>query len=67
MQRREASWARRSGPVVTVPLLARVEGQCGACLWPVAVGDRTAKFVDEGSSWWGHALCVAAARAERPP
>lgn len=68
-RRQESSWARRSGEVVTLPLLARVEGQCGSCLLPYAPGEAIAKFVErvQDASWWGHAVCVASARAERPP
>lgn len=67
-RRQEASWARRSGQVAVLPLLARQEAQCGACLWPVVVGDRIAKFMDAGEAWWGHVQCVTAARGEwRPP
>lgn len=65
--RQQASWAQRSGEVATRPLLAREEHPCGACLLPVRVGDQIARFTDLMGSWWGHALCVAAARAERPP
>lgn len=67
-QRQQASWAQRSGQVHTRPLLAPEEGPCGGCVTPVRVGDQVALCGGrDGSSWWGHALCVAQARQERPP
>lgn len=66
-QRQQATWANRSGRVHVRPLLALEEGPCGGCVIPVRVGDQVALCVQGDGSWWGHQVCVAAARGERPP
>lgn len=54
-------WAKKAGPVTVTQIVGAAEAACGWCAQDVD-GQPIALYVGPGHRWWGHTVCVAAAK-----